>query len=597
MNEKNSYEKHLAERFEQLPPPGSASEHWPQMKALLDKDLPEGGGKGPGGFGRWWLYALVGGIIVTATLWFSNIGSTSDSENAPVVSSVNTTAEEKEKQVAIIESNKNTNAETVKNNNATGNSQQTTSASDDATSASTIVNDNSNATNLKTKETKSENVVSTVSPEPQKNASLGKPGNSVATTETNKGKNTLSGVTTSKENKSNIDKKSTLNLVASNSEKKRTVSVKDKKKKELVVSAVVAAGTVQNNNKVVNQRNGKNDKNKKNIQLDLSSNDGSGNANSIFSLASLPDNGSEKAKPTKVRIPVVSFHQQLVGPETAIPDSINADYAFMVNPKPLQLPAPSRFKTETARTRALKNRIVGSGDDKQFVIGLSLPLAFPIGSQENLAFNINAKSNKLSDFLPVPHFQYHLSDKAYLQTELQFIAPQYIQSVLLFQTKKEVVSATNYRFMTSSIYARKLYYFNLPVVAYYSPFKNFYLGTGLQYSKLLSGIALYEDKVATSMQPGANDSLFRSTFKKFRNDSVSNKLAGHDFRFIFDANYYWHRFTVGMRYTQGLSNFVSIQLTNNTPLYTDRNKSLQFYLRYNLWEDMRKKKPALMAWR
>ena len=97
MNEKNSYEKHLAERFEQLPPPGSASEHWPQMKALLDKDLPEGGGKGPGGFGRWWLYALVGGIIVTATLWFSNIGSTSDSENAPVISSVNTTAEEKEK--------------------------------------------------------------------------------------------------------------------------------------------------------------------------------------------------------------------------------------------------------------------------------------------------------------------------------------------------------------------------------------------------------------------------------------------------------------------------------------------------------------------
>lgn len=597
MNEKNSYEKHLAERFEQLPPPGSASEHWPQMKALLDKDLPEGGGKGPGGFGRWWLYALIGGIVVTATLWFSNIGSTTDTENAPVISSLNTTAEEKEKQAAIIESNKNSNTETVKNNNASGNSEQTTTAQDDAPSASTIVKDNNTTTNSETKDTKSENLVSTVSPEPQTNTSLGKPGNSVATTGTNKGKNTLSSVTSLKENKSNIDKKSTHNFVASDSEKKNIVSVKDKKNKELIVSGLVVSGSVQNNNNIVNLKNKPKDKNNKNIRMDLPDNGGNGNANSIFSLASLPDNGSEKAKPTKVRIPIASIQKQLDGPGTVIPDSMNADYALLVEPTPIVLPAPSRFKTETARTRALKNRIVGSGDDKQFVIGLSLPLAFPIGSQENLAFNINGKSSKLSDFLPVPHFQYHLSDKAYLQTELQFIAPQYIQSVLLFQTKKEVVSATNYRFMTSSIYARKLYYFNLPVVAYYSPFKNFYLGTGLQYSKLLSGIALYEDKVATSMQPGARDSLYRSTFKKFKNDSVSNKLAGHDFRFIFDANYYWHRFTVGMRYTQGLSNFVSIQLTNNTPLYTDRNKSLQFYLRYNIWEDMRKKKPALVAWR
>ncbi|MBL0134892.1 MAG: hypothetical protein IPP79_13300 [Chitinophagaceae bacterium] len=113
---------------------------------------------------------------------------------------------------------------------------------------------------------------------------------------------------------------------------------------------MVAAGTVQNNNKVVNQRNGKNDKNKKNIRLDLSSNDGSGNANSIFSLASLPDNGSEKAKPSKVRIPIASIQKQLDGPGTVIPDSMNADYALLVEPTPVILPAPSRFKTETART-------------------------------------------------------------------------------------------------------------------------------------------------------------------------------------------------------------------------------------------------------
>ncbi|MBL0134890.1 MAG: hypothetical protein IPP79_13290 [Chitinophagaceae bacterium] len=63
MNEKNSYEKHLAERLGQLPPPGSASEHWPQMKALLDKDLPEGGARILVALAAGGRYALVGGII------------------------------------------------------------------------------------------------------------------------------------------------------------------------------------------------------------------------------------------------------------------------------------------------------------------------------------------------------------------------------------------------------------------------------------------------------------------------------------------------------------------------------------------------------
>ena len=44
-----------------------------------------------------------------------------------------------------------------------------------------------------------------------------------------------------------------------------------------------------------------------------------------------------------------------------------------------------------------------------------------------------------------------------------------------------------------------------------------------------------------------------------------------------------------LRYNQALSNYVSFRLSNISPLFTDKNKSLQFYLRYNLWEDYRKR--------
>src|ERR1044072_4312324 len=68
MNLKHQYEKHLAEKLVQLPPPDDPDQNWQQMKALLDKNMPRGGG-GPRGPFRWW----IAGTIIVAVLvgtWF-----------------------------------------------------------------------------------------------------------------------------------------------------------------------------------------------------------------------------------------------------------------------------------------------------------------------------------------------------------------------------------------------------------------------------------------------------------------------------------------------------------------------------------------------
>src|SRR5262245_35938077 len=144
----------------------------------------------------------------------------------------------------------------------------------------------------------------------------------------------------------------------------------------------------------------------------------------------------------------------------------------------------------------------------------------------------------------------------------------------------------------TSIEARKLYYFNLPLTIYHSPLRNFYMGTGLQYSSLLSGVAHYE-KIERRYNGGgpAQEYIVKNYFTKFKNDSLSNRLNSNEVRLILDMSYYFNRFTVGLQYTQAFNNYVSFQVTPVSAYTFDKNKSLQFYLRYNIWEDKKRKQP------
>ena len=240
----------------------------------------------------------------------------------------------------------------------------------------------------------------------------------------------------------------------------------------------------------------------------------------------------------------------------------------------------------TSKTKTVKSKALASVENRTIAVGLSLPLGFPLGDQKPGPYNINAKPNTVSDFLPVPHLQYHINSKVYLQTELQVANPQFIQPVLMYQNKIAYQSTSTIHY--NSTYAQKLYYFNVPFGIHYSPFEHFYLGTGLQFSTLISGVAMYEE--SSSVIGSGTTNILSQSYTKFKNDSISSMIDNSEFRLMLDANYYWKQFTVGLRYNQALSNYVSFKLNNTTPLFTDKNKSLQFYLRYNLWENYKKSK-------
>ncbi len=601
MNEQQPYEKHLGNKLQQLTQPGDANRHWPKMKSLLDRELPEGGG-GNGRPGRWWMYGIIAGILLTGA-WFGTAFFSNEKKDQVLTGTTATTNKTKE----------------------------TTASSAVSLPSSPEDQTGSNAPGLNEAEINKKPVDITDLPGPD-NINLSKENKNNTTTkeiiEEKKPIDHTIGI-----NKENIiDEKNTIPAGTASviTEKRNTgvVATEESNNKSGKVDAN-NSGSVSGNNIVIGKKKssilnklahasvetirgrrpvsktpGKADKNNSAQQVVYSPSSSKinrpegKNANSPLENSSAEGNTDVNIRSTRVQQNIINTGSGKIGPAFIFTDSILSDYAAQLQVVPVVTRARSRFKTNSDRVKGLKNRVVGTGDNKNFVLGLSLPLAFPLSDQKVVAYNFNGGNNTSVDYLPMPHVQYHINQKSYVQAEVQVVSPQYIQPVLLYQSKYEAsANTTNYRFITNSVYARKLYYFNLPLAVHYSPFKNFYLGSGIQFSSLLSGIAMYDKRGYNSLGPASGDTLITQSFSKFKNDSISGKLNGNEFRLMMDANYYWHRFTVGLRYNQALSNYVSVQVNSTSPIFTDKNKSMQFYLRYNLWEDRKRKKGGLVAGR
>lgn len=215
----------------------------------------------------------------------------------------------------------------------------------------------------------------------------------------------------------------------------------------------------------------------------------------------------------------------------------------------------------------------GNHTDRWFAAGIAPYQNFSIASQQTYNYNSGAGKSMIADYIPSPYLQLHVTDRIYLLSEFQFNSPQATPNLLLAQNNTTVpMNNVGY---TENIYLRKLYYFNMPLSFYYSPVKNFYLGSGIQFSSFNSGLAYSE-------QRSVNNTVLQSQTFKIKDDSLSSKINASEWRYLFDANYYVDRFMFGFRYNQALNNFVNLKVNNLLPPTQARNQAFQFYIRYNL---------------
>ncbi|GAC1424488.1 MAG: hypothetical protein NVSMB7_00500 [Chitinophagaceae bacterium] len=225
--------------------------------------------------------------------------------------------------------------------------------------------------------------------------------------------------------------------------------------------------------------------------------------------------------------------------------------------------------------------------EPRWAAGIALNSGITLNAQNRFNYNMNAKSGTLSDYIPSPYLKFHLNDYVYMQTELNFISPQYTPQLLVYQQNNDVTAQPGIS-RQKSMYIQKLYYFNLPVSLHYSPINKIYFSAGLQFSSFQSGLVSIQEKQYATLSGADHPSSISSTVLKFKDDSIAAKLAPNEWRWQAGADYYWNRFTIGLRYNKAFKDLLSVTVSASLPPTAMRNESLIFFMHYNLFESRKK---------
>jgi hypothetical protein len=247
-------------------------------------------------------------------------------------------------------------------------------------------------------------------------------------------------------------------------------------------------------------------------------------------------------------------------------------------------------KNKSTSKSAVKPASKDAAHKHGFAVGIGLNQFFALGDQSKSNLNADGTTGTLSDYLPIPEVRYYFRPQLYLQLEAQFNTPQYTKPNLV--ASQNVVHDTFNNaplpYTATSVYIQKLYYFNLPLSVHYSPIKHLFLGAGIEYAKMTNGVALFQqfssssDPTGTGYNPSLIDTIHYSKLQSFKGDSIYKTLHTQEFRVLFDANFQWKGFTLGLRYNQALERFINVQISSSQVTQA-RNSSLQLYLRYTLW--------------
>ncbi len=251
-------------------------------------------------------------------------------------------------------------------------------------------------------------------------------------------------------------------------------------------------------------------------------------------------------------------------------------------------------KTPVAIARKKKTTVFS---DRGFTIGLAVSLPVAMGSQQKVGLDMQGKKNNWQDLAPAVYAQYHLSKKFYLQAEFQPVAAQYTPNSTLYD-RTDVLNPDEKQ--QKVIKLNKLFYTALPISFHYNtPVKNLTVGLGVQYSKLKK-IVLQDQEYYHLIGAGGvfnvnelkNEVVVKdpATVRNHSSgdvvDSVASSFRREDWRLMADVSYRYKTLQLGVRYSNGVSNYINTNFTNLQ--VKDRNESLQLYLRVNLFDSRKK---------
>jgi hypothetical protein len=238
-----------------------------------------------------------------------------------------------------------------------------------------------------------------------------------------------------------------------------------------------------------------------------------------------------------------------------------------------------------------------------FTAGIGLQMQVPIGSQQHSGVGFTGNHNHGLDYLPSVFIQYHLNRKLSFRTGLQWMTPQYVRELNMYEN---YFDATSNQYREEDIKLKKLYYLTIPVTVQYQVLPRFQVGAGIEYAHLTRSVfekqsCLWQEDAGTWWKPWETNtvSVMDNPTKTASESSAATpltpmdtaaiSLAPHDWRFLLNANYQWRRLQIGVQASSAFRPYINTTQKGylNAPV-RDVNRSLQFYLRYTLFDTRRK---------
>lgn len=209
--------------------------------------------------------------------------------------------------------------------------------------------------------------------------------------------------------------------------------------------------------------------------------------------------------------------------------------------------------------------------------GIGEQQQIPIAGQTAVPYSKYGRKGSLADYVPSVFARVQKENKWFLQGEFRFGAAQSVKEFSYNQKTKYDTSSLSITSTTMRL--KKTYYHQLPLSFNYYLMPALSIGIGGMYSRFYGAVTEKETTVWNTLTQAASTSKQIIPVRRFT-DSFLYKTQVH---VLLQADYQWKSLSFGLRYTKDIQPYIKYTRPDGT-IDEEKNQSLQFMVRYRLWQ-------------
>jgi hypothetical protein len=216
--------------------------------------------------------------------------------------------------------------------------------------------------------------------------------------------------------------------------------------------------------------------------------------------------------------------------------------------------------------------------EKEFFLsaGLAITQQIPLAGQKAVPYGSQGREFSIADYIPSVYLRFNKKHRWFVQGEFRYGAPQFTKPVTY---SIETDTSSTAPILRSEKTLQKTYYHQLPVSFNYYITRDWALGAGIVWNRFSKSIFEDNQQLRNPLNPADTFYVKETMVSK---DPTREGLSRSYFQGLIESQYQWKKFSFGARYTFGLSPYLRFTLPGEAE-QKERNQSLQFFIRYNLW--------------